>query len=141
MKIRHYNPEIDYSQIEYLYKLPNSFGGEFDKYRDSKERIDILSREKSNCILVAEKASKIIGTVTLFEDARSAWLYRFAIQKDNKQEVALSLWNEAKIIMKERGHSQILVYTPTGNKDFEKRYIELGFNKGSDYTAYWQDLD
>lgn len=141
MKIRFYNPDTDYPQIEVLYKSPDTFGGQFDNARDSKERIDGLSKNKPNTILVAEDNSKIVGTVTLFEDGRSAWLYRFAIQKENELEIASELWNEAKRVMKELSHSQVLVYAPSGSESFEKRYTSLGFTKGTDFTAYWQDLD
>lgn len=141
MKIRFYNPNTDYTQIEELYKKPDTFGGQFDSARDSNEKLSELSKNKPNCILVAEEDSKIIGTVTLFEDGRSAWLYRFAIQKKNELDIASELWNKTKKIMKEMGHSQILVYAPKGDERFQKRYTSLGFTKGNDFTAYWQDLD
>lgn len=141
MKVRIYNSESDYSQVRKLYELPNSFGGDFDNARDAKERIDILTVSKPECVLVAEDEGVVVGTVTLFEDGRSAWLYRFAVQNENEQEIALALWMEAKKVMKEKGHSQVLVYAPAGNIDFEKRYANLGFNNGGDYTAYWQDLN
>lgn len=140
MNIRPYSPDTDYPGVERLYKLPNTFGGQFDTARDSKEKLDDLIRIKPNSILVAEEDDVIVGTVTIFEDGRSAWVYRFAVQRENEFEIASALWNEARRIAKEMGHSQILVYAPAGDADFEKRYAHLGFNKGSDFTAYWQDL-
>ena len=140
MKVRPYNSNTDYSQVEALYQSPNTFGGQFDKARDAKNRIDILAEKKPDCILVAESDEMIVGTVTLFEDGRSAWLYRFAVQKENELEIASKLWEEAKATMKKLGHSQVLVYAPAGNMDFQNRYTFLGFTKGDDYTAYWQDI-
>lgn len=29
----------------------------------------------------------------------------------------------------------------TGDESFQKRYASLGFIKGNDFTAFWQDLD
>ncbi len=141
MKISPYNPSTDYEQVAALYRLPNSFGGQFDDARDTKARLDGLVTRKPNTILVAERGERIVGTVTLFEDGRSAWLYRFAIQPDGEQEIAAALWSEAKRVMKELGHTQVLVYAPAGDEHFLKRYTSLGFIKGGDYTAYWQDLD
>lgn len=83
---------------------------------------------------------EIVGTVTLFEDGRSAWLYRFAVQSDNESEIAELLNKKALETMKERGHTQVLVYAPQGDQHFEDRYTSLGFNKGNNFTAYWQNI-
>ncbi len=141
MNVRPYNPDTDYVHIERLYKLPNSFGGQFDEARDVKEKLDALIDGKPGSILVATEGDAVVGTITLFEDGRSAWLYRFAVEKECELEIASALWTEAKKIMKQLGHSQILVYAPLGDSDFEKRYTSLGFNKGGDFTAYWQNLE
>lgn len=140
MKIRNYLPS-DYTAVEKLYKDSSTYGGEFDKARDTIERLETLVSKKSESILVAEDNGEIVGTVTLFEDGRSAWLYRFAVVEKNEKEIANALWNEAKKIMKKFGHEQVLVYAPSGDSHFQDRYADLGFAKGSDYTAYWQDID
>ncbi len=140
MEIRNYNPETDYPGIEALLSAEGTFGGQFDEARDTKERIDALESTKPGSVLVAEEDGEILGTVTLFEDGRSAWLYRFAVQQDNETEITKLLNEKALQTMKDRGHTQVLVYAPTGDRHFEDRYTSLGFNKGGDYTAYWQDI-
>ena len=82
----------------------------------------------------------IVGTITLFEDGRSAWLYRFAVKKEYEEEATLALWNMAKMIMQSRGHTQVLVYAPANDTNFGERYNNLGFTAGGNYTAYWQDI-
>jgi hypothetical protein len=82
----------------------------------------------------------IVGTVTLFEDGRSAWLYRFAVQAEYEAEVVPLLNQQALATMKERGHAQVLVYAPEGNPHFEDRYTQNGFTKGGNFTCYWQDI-
>lgn len=140
MNIRNYNPDSDYQDIEALYKEGSTFGGEFDVARDTKERIDTLEQNKPDSVLVAEEDGKIVGTVTLFEDGRSVWLYRFATITNNETEITRQLFDRAKEILKMRGHTQVLVYAPTEDNHFEHRYSSLGFNKGGDFTAYWQDI-
>ena len=140
MVIRNYNPDTDYPSIEALLNAEGTFGGQFDEARDTKERIDALESAKPGSVLVAEDDGVIVGTVTLFEDGRSAWLYRFAVQQDNEAEITKHLNEQALQTMKDRGHTQVLVYAPQGDKHFEDRYASLGFNKGSDFTAYWQDI-
>lgn len=139
MKVRPYT-SADYSAIETLYKDTSTFGGEFDEARDTKEKLDHLIRQKPETILVAEENGRVVGTVTLFEDGRSAWLYRFAVWADFEQEAVSKLMTEAKEILRKLGHTQVLVYAPTGNVHFEERYTNVGFTKGGDFTAYWQDL-
>jgi N-acetylglutamate synthase len=139
MEVRFYTSE-DYPEIEKLYKESSSFGGQFDEARDTKERLDTLVSKKPESILVAEDEGRIVGTVTLFEDGRSAWLYRCAVLSDYENEVVPILVAKAKEILKSWGHSQMLVYAPVGEALFEERYKNAGFTKGNDFTAYWQDL-
>jgi hypothetical protein len=140
MNIRPYNPETDYPTIESLLHDTETYGGEFDEARDTKVRIDTLELSKPGSVLVAEVDNLIVGTVTLFEDGRSAWLYRFAVKKEYEEEATLALWNKAKMIMQSRGHTQVLVYAPANNTNFEERYNNLGFTTGGTYTAYWQNI-
>lgn len=140
MNVRNYNQDTDYPSIEALLNAKNTFGGQFDAARDSKERIDTLESNKPGSVLVAEDDGVIVGTVTLFEDSRSAWLYRFAVQRDNETEITKLLNEQALQIMKDRGHTQVLVYAPQDNQHFEDRYTSLGFIKGNNFTAYWQDI-
>ncbi len=126
----------DYAAIEALYKDSSTFGGQFDAARDSAERLT----KKPSSVLVAEMGGQIVGTVTLFEDGRSAWLYRFAVESGQSDEVAQLLHAKAVEILKALGHTQVLVYAPAGDRGFEARYTKLGFNKGQDFTAYWQDI-
>lgn len=137
MVIRNYKPE-DYEQVKVLYQDSSLYGGQYDDARDSESQMLKLSKTKPDVILVAEEDGEVVGTVTLFEDGRSAWLYRFAVK--GGEEVSKALWGRAKTIMKEKGHSQVLVYAPVGNKHFEERYTNVGFSKGNDYTAYWKNI-
>lgn len=141
MTIRNYNPDTDYASIEALLNNTNTYGGQFDEARDTKERIDTLETQKPGSVLVAEVDGEIVGTVTLFEDGRSAWLYRFAVQAAHEAEAVPLLNQRALVTLKERGHTQVLVYAPQGNQLFEERYTKNGFTKGGDFTCYWQDID
>lgn len=137
--VRTYKNE-DYPAIETLYKEGTTFGGQFDEARDSREKLDNLSSKKPEAILVAELEGEVVGTVSLFEDGRAAWLYRFAVIEEEKNQVAKSLYKEAVLVFKKWGHSEVLVYAPAGDNHFAERYSELGFTKGLDYTAYFAQL-
>ncbi|MFM2340149.1 MAG: hypothetical protein RLZZ360_785 [Candidatus Parcubacteria bacterium] len=140
MKIRDYNPETDFDAVKSLLCDSSTYGGDFDEARDSKDRIDTLGQQKPGSVLVAELDNEIVGTVTLFEDGRSAWLYRFAVAKTHEDIVTDALWQAAKEIMRSWGHTQILVYAPAHDAAFSSRYSKLGFTAGNDFTAYWQNI-
>lgn len=139
INISYYNQE-DYEGILELYKNSESFGGQYDDARDTKEKLSTLIQMKIWSILVAKIENKVVGTVTLFEDTRAAWLYRFAVQKEDELIISKELSQEALNILKERGHSQVLVYAPIDDKHFENRYLKIGFKKGGNYTCYWKNI-
>ena len=138
MKVRSYQAS-DYEQLKALYLDSSTFGGQFDEARDAADRLQKKIEADPDAILVAEQDSKIVGTLSLIDDGRVAWLFRFAVPK-SETEAAKALHDKAIKIVKSRGHKQVLVYTPVGNVELDGRYDELGFTKGSDYTCYWKEL-
>jgi predicted N-acetyltransferase YhbS len=140
MNVRPYQP-ADYEQVIALYRQSELYGGQFDENRDSEERLQKRIEADPDAILVAEQDNKIVGTVSLIEDSRVAWLFRFAVQH-GEQEAAITkaLGDIALATLKAKGHNQVLVYTPVGNDRLDNRYEKLGFSRGTDYTCYWKDI-
>lgn len=138
MRVRNYEPS-DYEQLKALYLDSSTFGGQFDKARDAAIRLRKKIEADPDAIIVAEVDGKLIGTVSLIDDGRVAWLFRFAVQKD-QSEVLKTLHDKAIGILQSRGHTQVLVYTPVGNAELDNRYEQLGFTKGGDYTCYWKEI-
>jgi ribosomal protein S18 acetylase RimI-like enzyme len=136
--IRNYK-DTDYEQLRDLYMHPEWFGGQFDAARDSREGLAGIVSRDPEAILVCEEDGKIVGSVSLIEDGRVAWLFRFAV-KDNKHEVAEELYKKAADIFKLRGHTQILAYTPVDNHKLKSRYNALDMKEGTDYTSYSKDI-
>jgi predicted N-acetyltransferase YhbS len=140
MTIRSYQP-TDYEQVAALYRQSHLYGGHFDGNRDGEDRLRKRIEADPDAILVAEQDNKIVGTVSLIEDGRVAWLFRFAVQQ-GEQEAAITkaLCDAALTALKAKGHNQVLVYTPVGNDRLDNRYESLGFIRGGDYTCYWKDI-
>jgi len=131
----------DYAQLVALYRQSNLYGGQFDENRDSQERLRKRTEADPDAILVAEHNGKIVGTVSLIEDGRIAWLFRFAVEQgDDETMIATALRDKAFEALKARGHNQVLVYTPADDQRLHNRYENLGFNRGGDYTCYWKDI-
>lgn len=138
MNVRSYNP-ADYEQLKALYLDSGTFGGQFDEARDSSDRLKKKIEADPDAILVAVDVDKILGTVSLIDDGRVAWLFRFAVLS-NDIATLQTLHDEAVKILKTRGHLQVLVYSPTGNDTLDNRYQKLGFVKGDDYTCFWKEI-
>jgi len=138
MIVRCYEP-TDYEQLKALYLASDTFGGQFDEARDASDRLKKKIKADPDAILVAVETDRIVGTVSLIDDGRVAWLFRFAVPLSDTA-TAKALHDKAIAILKARGHSQVLVYTPVGNSSLDGRYDQLGFTKGSDYTCFWKEI-
>ncbi len=140
IKIRNYQSS-DYDQLVELYKQSELYGGQFDENRDSKEKISTITKKDPEAVLVAESNNKIVGTISLIEDSRVAWLFRFAVLKSESANKTINLlYKKAARILKSRGHNQILVYSPNDSSDLDDRYKHLGFEKGNNFTAFWKHI-
>ena len=119
-----------------LLKNESTYGGNFDPARDAEDRLAMNPKS----VWVAVVNGEIVGTVTAFENGRIAWLFRFAVLDSHETEAATKLFGAAIADLKAKGHSQVEVYGPVGVEKFIERYKVLGFTKGNDYTAFWQDI-
>ena len=138
MIVRQYKTS-DYERLKALYLDSSTFGGQFDEARDAANRLQKKIEADPDAILVAEQDGELVGSVSIIDDERVAWLFRFAVPQD-KLDVAQALHGKAIATLKERGHAEVLVYTPVGNQELDSRYERLGFTRGGDYTCYWKGL-
>ena len=135
MIVRQYKTS-DYERLKALYLDSLTFGGQFDEARDAASRLQKKIESDPDAILVAEQDGELVGSVSIIDDGRVAWLFRFAVPQD-KPDVVQALHDKAIATLKERDHVEVLVYTPVGNQELDSRYGRLGFTRGGDYTCYW----
>lgn len=131
----------DYDAVIALYQNGSSFGGQFDEARDSREKIESAIARDPDSLLVFEQDGKILGTISLIENGRVAWLFRFAVSNvSNQQEVEAALYSHATNILASRGHDQILVYSDPTKDSLNERYRRLGMTEGSLYRCFWNQI-
>ena len=131
----------DYDGIQALYRQGHLYGGQFDEDRDSATRLQAQIREAPDSILVAIEDDHLVGTVSLIEDARVAFLFRFAVvDTPSASAAAKGLYDRAAAVLRSHGHNQVLVYSPVGNDSLDHRYEALGMAKGGDYSCFWTEL-
>ena len=138
MIVRSYEPS-DYEQLKALYLDSDTFGGQFDEARDASDRLKKKIEADPDVILVAIEDDRVVGSVSLIHDGRVAWLFRFAVPLVDTT-TAQALHDKAITILKARGHSQVLVYTPVGNTSLDSRYSQLGYTMGGNYTCFWKEV-
>ena len=140
LNIRNYHLE-DYEAIKALYLQSGLYGGQFDVARDSEERLAAVTKTDPESILVYEESGKILGTVSLIENGRVAWLFRFAVEKTTAEKAILkTLYEAACDVLRGRGHDEVSVYSPYQNEGLDQRYLDLGMNRGGAYSCFWQSL-
>lgn len=133
--------ESDYEDVITLYKRGELFGGQFDLARDSKEKLREVTTRDPESILVCEVGGNITGSISLIEDGRVAWLFRFTVtESEQMDDVAQALYTEACRILKSRGHEQVLVYSDPNNDNLNQRYAKLGMTEGSVFRCFWEEM-
>ena len=129
----------DYPELCALYKHTELYGGVFDEARDGRERLSNKIAQDPDAILIHESNGQLDGTISLIEDGRVAWLYRFIVVGFDP-DVTKELYNKAVTILKDRGHSQVLVYSEANNAQLDTKYQALGMTKGGNYTCFWAEI-
>jgi hypothetical protein len=131
----------DYEKVAELYRETEMPGSRFDMNRDSKQRLQARIEHDPDSILIGEQEGEVVASVSLIEDGRVAWLFRFRVREiEGDEEIAAKLLDKAIEVFQGKGHHEVLVYTPVGETKFEQRYLNLGFTKGHDYTCFWKEI-
>ena len=136
--IRSYT-DTDYEQLKALYQQTELYGGVFDEARDGRERLATKIAADPEAILVYEQDGRLLGTISLIEDGRVAWVYRFIV-RDFAVQISKELYEIAVATLKRRGHNEVLVYSVADNGRLDSRYESLGMTKGGTYRCFWQEL-
>lgn len=136
--IRSYQ-DSDYDQLKALYQQSELYGGVFDEARDGRERLAKKIAADPEAILVYEHDDVLRGTISLIEDGRVAWLYRFIVE-DFEPSITKELYDKAIATLRDRGHTQVLVYSSVDDTKLDERYESLGMTKGSNYSCFWQEI-
>ncbi len=66
-------------------------------------------------------------------------LYRFVVAPDDLA-ITRALYDAAVATLKQRGHTQIIVYSDPGSMELDTRYQQLGMGRGGEYACYWADI-
>ncbi|MBI5619578.1 GNAT family N-acetyltransferase [Candidatus Gottesmanbacteria bacterium] len=129
ISIRPYIPK-DYPSIRRILEEGGLYYDEMDNENRLKEKV---TRDPQS-ILVAIEASRIIGTVSIMEDGRMAFIFRLGVQMEQKGSgVGTRLLQEAETILHERGYNEVHILVDENNPELQKYYEQRGYERGHMY--------
>ena len=135
--IRFYKPE-DYSQVKAIYQ---GKGAWFREGVDDEERLRTKIKRDPESILVAEKAGKVVGTISLIEDGRHAFIVRLAVLESERDKgIGSKLLQEAERILMGRGLKKINILVSETEEDLYDYYEKRGYKRGLKHLWMYKDL-
>lgn len=129
VRISNYSP-TDYGQVN---KLLEDAGLYYEPL-DSEERLQEKISRDPNSILVAVESNKLVGTVSLMEDGRIAFIFRLAVDLQHRNKgIGTALMEEAEKELFRRGHEEIHILVEEENAELQDYYEKQGYEKGNIY--------
>ena len=137
LKIRPYTVS-DYQQVKAIYQ---SKGAWFTEGTDDEDRLAAKIEKDPGSILVAEKEGNIIGTVSIIEDGRMAFIVRLAVAEEERQKgIGTLLLQEAEKALKERGLKKVNILVSEVEDYLYPYYEKRGYSRGTKHLWMWKEL-
>jgi len=129
INIRNYS-HADYEQVKRI--LVD--GGLFYQPLDSSQRLEEKILRDPSSILVAEESDRVVGTVSLMEDSRMAFIFRLAVNPENQNRgLGKALMSEAEKELFRRGHREINILVEEDNIGLQEYYEKQDYGEGNLY--------
>ena len=129
ISIRPYLPE-DYLPVKHILEEGNLYYDKMDSEEHLKEKI---TRDPQS-ILVATEGSNIIGTASIMEDGRMAFIFRLGVQMEQRNSgVGRKLIQEAETILHKRGYNEVHILVDENNPELQTYYEQRGYESGHMY--------
>ena len=129
ISIRNYST-VDYEQVKQI--LVDT--GLYYEPLDSSERLQEKILRDPTSIYVALKSERVVGTVSLMEDGRMAFIFRLAVNpEDQNKGLGKTLMKEAENELFRRGHREINILAEEDNTELQEYYEKQGYERGNPY--------
>jgi ribosomal protein S18 acetylase RimI-like enzyme len=136
MQIRPYT-STDYASVIAIYKE----GELFEEEMDSEEILKRKTERDPESLLVGLKNDQIIGTVSVVEDGRFAFVFRLAVKKSERGNgVGTKLLSEAEKLLKKRGNKTVHILVNEKESELQSYYEKLHYRRGRLWRWLWKDL-
>jgi len=109
-------------------------GDLFYKPMDSPERLEQKISRDPRSIFVAVRSDEVVGTVSIMEDGRTAFIFRLGVSKEYRNKgIGKLLMSTAEEELFSRGYKEIHVLVEEENSELQDYYHKQGYEKGNIY--------
>lgn len=133
IEIGNYNPSADYPQVRQILD-------EADMYyepSESEERLTEKSRRDPDSLMIASVGNEVVGTVSILEDGRMAFIFRLAVRKDMRGNgVGSELLKEAEKRLTERGLEEVWLLVNGNDTTLKDYYLKRGYSGGKNLYRF-----
>ena len=122
--------DSDYSGVRQIFEIHKVFYEPFDSQEKFKAKID----RDPESILIAALNKEVVGTVSLMEDGRMAFIFRLAVKPESKNAgVGILLMHQAEKELFSRGYKEIHILVDSNNEQLADYYKKRGYETGHKY--------
>ena len=126
----------DYNQVRSIYEE----GGLFDQENDSQHRLDEKISRDASSILVATDGEQVVGTISLMEDGRMAFMFRMAVKSIYRERgIGTALLRAAEEELKRRGNLEINILIDDQNQELKDYYKKREYKEGHSYRWMYKE--
>ena len=137
LQIRPY-VQNDYTSVIELYKE----GDLFEKDFDTKNALERKIERDPESILVAVRNNEIVGTISIMEDGKLAFIFRLVVKKSlRRQGIGTQLIAAAEKILKQRGNPTVNIIVNEKDVDLQGYYEQLNYKKGRVWRWMWKEIN
>ncbi len=135
--IRSYAPDSDYPAVRKILEA----GDLYYEPMDSAERLAEKIRRDPDSILVAVASNQVLGTVSLMEDGKMPFIFRLAVDPDQRRQgIGRKLMEAAEDILKSRGYKEINILVEEGDHELQEYYLRQSYDRGNPYRWMVKEL-
>lgn len=135
----HIRPYIqnDYAALIKLYQT----GELFEEDCDNENIIINKVKRDPESLLVAIHDDEIVGTVSLVEDERFAFIFRLAVKSDQQRRgIGSTLIAEAEKRFKQKENTTVNILVNEKHLELQSYYERHHYHKGRIWRWMWKDL-
>jgi len=127
---------MDYSQVKSIYEE----SGLYDQENDSQQRLDEKISRDPTSIIVAVDEERVVGTISLMEDGRMAFMFRLAVKSTHRERgIGMALLQAADEELQRRGGLEINILVDEQNQELKDYYTNRGYKEGHSYRWMYKE--
>ncbi len=135
--IRNYNTDTDYQQIKQI--LAES--GLFYEASETEDKLAEKVRRDADSLVVAVSEDEVVGTVSILEDGRMAFVFRLAVRGNKREQgIGSKLMEEAERRIKDRGHKEVWLLADETDQQLRDYYLKRKYEEGNPYRFMTKEI-